>query len=783
MRGQPDAALRIAEGIGHLEQPAKRAELEMRRALAYQQLGQIDRAISSYSAALPDVRNSGDKAVEARLLSNRGIAYAYQGDSTRAIEDALAAEGLATELGQSFLAGCAAHNAGFALGRAGDVVRALQAFDRADDNYALVNYPGRCDGVLAADRCEVLLMAGLNAEAVTSAELAVAALEDVADVNDLSEARLLLARACLATDRFERAIASAETARTEFVSADRAGWAALAEHLVLLATLMIGESTEGVDAASLDRVDQIARDLDESGWPAEAIAVHVSAAELAVRAGDAQLAAEHLGRATTARHRGRADRRATAWLATGMLRRLEGNSRGAQSAVDAGLRAIFDHQSTLAATELRAGASAHAQQLADLAMTLAVESGRPRRILRAAERVRANAIGRVAVAGDGRDLAPERRTLRRLEGELVGATDDPHRQAELRIEIARSENSIRNLARQSTGSIDEVSRWDHETLFAALGDGDLIEFIEHKGRIGAVNVSNRVCRFVDLADVDEVNRIIETAHFSLTRTARSGASNASIDAASASLIDAGRHLDRLLIEPLRLRADRLVLVPTGVLHSVPWSLLPSVRDRPFSVAPSAQRWSSVTRRATPTDEVRIVVGRNLRHGHHERDLVAACYSSSRHLSGSDATVDAVLGLLDGAGIAHVACHGSFRSESPMFSALQLEAASLNLYDLEDLPTPPQLVVLPACDAAASKRLVGDELLGTASALLGIGVQAVVAPLNVISDRASPMVMSALHADLAGGASAPHALAAARRAADHSGDPAAVAAAGAFIVLE
>ncbi len=46
-------------------------------------------------------------------------------------------------------------------------------------------------------------------------------------------------------------------------------------------------------------------------------------------------------------------------------------------------------------------------------------------------------------------------------------------------------------------------------------------------------------------------------------------------------------LDEVLIRPLDLPPEAVSVVPTAALHSLPWSLLPSLRGRAVSVAPSA----------------------------------------------------------------------------------------------------------------------------------------------------------------------------------------------------
>ncbi len=120
--------------------------------------------------------------------------------------------------------------------------------------------------------------------------------------------------------------------------------------------------------------------------------MRVSAAQTALRLGDARFARDQLQIAARSRDRGRSDRRAAAWLATAHLRAAEGERGGAKRAAAAGLRILADHQQSLGATELRVGATAHAERLARLGLQLALEDRRPREVFRWAERVRANAL-------------------------------------------------------------------------------------------------------------------------------------------------------------------------------------------------------------------------------------------------------------------------------------------------------------------------------------------------------------------------------------------------------
>src|ERR671937_2075767 len=60
------------------------------------------------------------------------------------------------------------------------------------------------------------------------------------------------------------------------------------------------------------------------------------------------------------------------------------------------------------------------------------------------------------------------------------------------------------------------------------------------------------------------------------------------------------------------------------------------------------------------------------------------------LAGRSATTARVLAAIDGAGLAHIAAHGEFRADSPMFSSLRLADGPMTVHDVERLrraPTP------------------------------------------------------------------------------------------------
>jgi CHAT domain-containing protein len=138
--------------------------------------------------------------------------------------------------------------------------------------------------------------------------------------------------------------------------------------------------------------------------------------------------------------------------------------------------------------------------------------------------------------------------------------------------------------------------------------------------------------------------------------------------------------------------------------------------------------------------------------------------------------------MDGAVLAHIATHGAFRADNPLFSTLELADGPLTAYELERLRRPPGCVVLSACDAGLSAVRPGDELLGFTAVLLGIGARNLIATVLPVPADLTTTLMVDLHRRMRAGAPPAVALAAAQQAFTRSDDGLARATAAAFVCL-
>jgi CHAT domain-containing protein len=176
----------------------------------------------------------------------------------------------------------------------------------------------------------------------------------------------------------------------------------------------------------------------------------------------------------------------------------------------------------------------------------------------------------------------------------------------------------------------------------------------------------------------------------------------------------------------------------------------------------------------------LVGGPELSTGSAEVRRLAAQYPEAVVLADGGATVEKVMAALDGAWLAHVAAHGTFRADSPFFSALQLDDGPLTVYDLERLDRAPHRVVLSSCNSAVGAPSGADELIGLVSALISLGSVGVVASVVPVDDPATVPLMLALHEQLRIGLELPEAVHRARRAVGP--EPRSRAAADSFIAL-
>lgn len=787
-----EAAVSAAPGI---------ARLGMQRALIQERFGQLDAALDTYRRAQRVAAATGDRDTLARIHCNRGVLLTYRGDFDRAETDILAGERLSLELGLELMAAGARSNLGYLAARRGNVVEALRWLEQARPHLRAAG--DFRHGVFELDHCEVLLGAGLSRDALVAGRRAIDLIAATGMQTELAEARLLTAEAALRDGDLATAEALGRTAARGFSRQRRAPWAARAREVEVQARWESGRR----DARLLNAARRVAQGLDEAGWRASASSARILAARIALELGRPQIARSELTRVSQ-RRSGPASERIRALHARALLRDAEGNARGARSALRAGWQIVEEHRATLGATELHVGAAAHTTELAALGIDLAARAGSPEELLRWAERGRAGALHQPPVrAPQDPRLAEALAALRAVSAELdTAAKDGEDTRALLRrqVELEAGVRSLARLVERGGTVVRDRSAIDVEALHAALGDRAFVELVVARGRLLAVVAAGGRLSIRELGDAAAAVRASAALRMALGRLAAGEAAPASLRAAARDAASsAAGALAELVLSPVASELDGrpLVLVPTGALHGTPWPGLPGVSDE-LVVAPSAALWlrgrkaagaaaaaaaegiasgAKATVGGAAPGGVLVAAGPRLRHADAEVRAVGALYPTAILRAADAATADEIRALLPSVELAHLACHGHFRDDNPLFSALEFTGGLISVFELEQLPSVPRRIVLSACDSGRAAVRPGDELIGLAAALLRLGTESLVASVLAVPDDATRRLMTAFHTRLARGATPPAALAAARAELDPGTDEDRVAAA-AFVVF-
>jgi tetratricopeptide (TPR) repeat protein len=720
-----------------------------RRGLVLWTLGRNAAALEDFRWAISVLQRAGDHVWVARALEGRGLVYLAFGLPGRADADFVAAGLLYTETSQDLASVQTVHNRGVAASRSGDLPAALSFFDEAAARYRALDVP---TANLSLDRCDALLAAGLTSEALAEADAAIQSIEQAHGWSTKKAELLLTAANCaLAAAQPHGALDRALAAYHLFRSQQNAWGQAHARLVLVQARYAVGP----VSGRVLRGANEAAGRLEELG-SGEATQGHLLAGRVALELGRRTDADRHLGAAALSRRRGTAMARASGWLAEALRAEAAGEPRRMLAACRRGLEVLEDHRLTLGASELRAQATARGGELAALAQRHAVRVRRPRLLLAWTERWRATAltVPSMRPSADAElnaDLAALRDVTSRLEeARRDGASTGPLEREQLRLEGVVRARSLQAPGMAGVGrAVIDVG-----ALLDQLGEAQLVEIADVDGTLHVlVCGAGRVRRFTAGRTEDAV-RAADFAPFALRRLAR-GRVGPNADSARAMLNVAGPELQEAILGPAaaQLGDAPVVVVPPGKLHAVPWALLPALGSRVFSVAPSAQAWMRA-RAARPPRRGRVTLARGpgLITDGAEVPLLAKMYPDATVLSGDEATAERVLSAIDGAGLAHIAAHGRFRADSPLFSSLRMRDGPLTVYDFEQLRRAPYRLVLPSCDSAAMAPAGADELLGLVSSLLPLGTAGIVAGVVPLNDDALVPLMVKLHRHLLAGRS-------------------------------
>ena len=795
------------DGVGELtvsptDQQSKllSALVHQNRGLCFEHMGRYEEALGAYLIAEERYRALGMTERLGEILDNRGRIFLHLGRGNEALEAHEAAAAVFAEADLRFSHAIALSNIGEANRRLANYARALEAFEQArrllDSLDALVER-----STLSLDMANAYLELNLYSEALDYYRETNELLRGMGLAHDRARALWGMGMALVALSRFEGAEEALGEAADLFAAADNAPL--LSGVMLERASLMATRGDREVALATARRALSL---VSEGDWPAQRVYAHLRLADLllpdATEAERHLLAASHLAeRLALPQLRYRLNER------LGRLKRLQGRDEEARTLLEAAVAEIERLRGTVTQDVMRASFLRDKVAPYEDLLLLYVAQGDEEGLWRAftvAEKAKASALVdlRTGVVGRGparpmgtkleqrlRDLQADlNATYNRLfsfteveDEQHVAGQDLQERAVQLEREISRLSLRVPS-SDPFTNPIsltDVRGGFQPDVVFLAyhiVGD-EIMAF---------VNAANNIRIVRNLGPVAAVAQHLQLWSIQMDQF-RAGPEFARrhmpmLERPARRILTSLHDVLLAPVEALLEEMDardpnedyapgKLVIVPHGLLHQVPFHALFDgerylLERFEISYAPSARVYSLCQEQAprrsgkalvmSVTDPLIPAVGEEAR-------AVARYLPGARVLSDEQATSDALRSASSACSIVHLACHGLFRADNPMFSSLKLHDGWLTAAEVMRLDLAGALVTLSACESGRNEVLAGDEPIGLTRAFLGVGASTLVVSLWLVQDEATALLMDKYYERLRANAGPAEALRAAQLA--------------------
>lgn len=358
-------------------------------------------------------------------------------------------------------------------------------------------------------------------------------------------------------------------------------------------------------------------------------------------------------------------------------------------------------------------------------------------------------------------LRPEERSVKRLQQLQEKAVSHEN-------ELLRTLRELPANEREST-TLEVPADFSLTRLQSTLPlDTSLVEYFSTGDRLLAAVVTKSTIKIIPVSVVSRVLHFLHLLRFQLSKF-RMGTAYA--HRFEQPLLQATQgHLESLyadLIAPLRehLTARHLIFVPHGALHFLPFHALRQENEYlcdhyTISYAPSATVFTlcqEKTARDLPNSLVMGIPDERAPEILSEVQCVASLLPHPELFVGSQATADVLRQRGSASGLLHIATHGNYRQDNPMFSGIRLGDGYLNLYDLYQFRLPVRLVTLSGCATGMNFVSAGDELLGLERGLFYAGATSLLLSLWDVHDESTAALMQAFYKDYIQSGDMPQAL--------------------------
>ena len=282
-------------------------------------------------------------------------------------------------------------------------------------------------------------------------------------------------------------------------------------------------------------------------------------------------------------------------------------------------------------------------------------------------------------------------------------------------------------------------------------DASLVEYFSAGDRLVAAVITRNEIQILPVTLLPRVAHFLQLLRFQLSKF-RMG--NEYVRRFEEPLLRATHsHLEALygeLIAPLRpfFQGKHLIVVPHGPLHFLPFHALRNGEEYlgdsfTVSYAPSATVFCWCQEKpasATASSLVFGIADERAPQILQEAQSVAALLPHSSLHVGDHATSSVLRKKGQQSGLLHLATHGVYRQDNPMFSGIRLGDGYLNLYDLYQMRLDAKLVTLSGCATGMNFVAAGDELLGLQRGLFCAGATTLLLSLWDVHDQSTSQLM-------------------------------------------
>jgi CHAT domain-containing protein len=778
--GQYERAFRLGEQartIFHAHKDRLRlARLDSNIANIYYRQDRFQEAVDLYERAYGEFLQCGETLDIAAVLRNLAVCYISLNDFPRAEETYRLARQHCMEHGFSLLVAEADYNVAYLHYLRGEYLRAIQLYDQTRKLCAELGdryHQALCD----LDESEIYLELNLTEGGTELAQDAFAAFTDLGMKYEAAKAATFSAIAISQQGRYKQALEGFDRAHDLFVEEQNELWPALIDLYKALVLYEAGENDQAEDLAVM-----ALEYFGNSVLPSKAALCELLLAAIELRGSDPEEARRYCSAALSRLTHIDSPATYQAYFMLGQAEEGSGNTELARQAYEHAFKKLEDLRSHLGKEELKIAflknkltvyeglvvtslavsfgvraqreafgyiEQAKSRSLADLIAFRAssIASREPESLSPAMGEFRdlrqklnwtyhQIELEELNPEGSSRDRIQQLRQLsRKYEDALVKAFS----------QLQQVDREFASLQSAKTVSVDELQRILPENAL-------LVEYYTARNRFYVCLVSRKQFKIVPLGGVMHVREKVRLLQLQLSKF-RLGPDY--IKPLEKTLLEATQaHLEEIysmLIAPIRdqLTAEHLIIVPHAFLHYLPFHALSDgarylIDDFSISYAPSSTIFAVCQEKAQPVGggDTLVLAVPDARAPFIEEEgrFVASAMDNARLFMGAEATEEQLRAYGPKSRFIHIATHGYFRQDNPMFSSIRLGNSLLSLFDLYQLQFDAELVTLSGCGTGMNVVIGGDELIGLVRGLLYAGAQTLMVSLWEVHDQSTAEFM-------------------------------------------